>query len=590
MRDAPSTFLRFLPESAALAGAHVETVLSRLKLKPAHALRSCFRKGYGVDSLRADFLAGLVVGVIALPLAMALGIAIGVGPQAGIFTAIVAGATAAVFGGSRVQVTGPTAAFVVILSPIVAEHGVVGLLVATLFAGLMLIVLGLSGLGRAISFIPYPVVLGFTAGIAATIAILQLKDFLGITLDELPQDTLAKLLVIVQSMTAFHWGDLSIGISTLLTLVALQRFTRRIPPALIAISLATIAATVLSKYAPQLHIETIASRFGTDATPSGIAGTIPTFDVPWSHLSAGLSWSAVRELLPSGIAIALLGAIESLLSAVASDSMAGHRSDPDAELIGQGCGNVASSLFGGVAATGAIARTAANVRAGARSPIAAVVHAAFLALAVLSLSTILGHLPLASLAALLLFVAWNIADLGHCLRVLRTAPRGDSVVLIACFTLTVSFDMVIAVFVGVTLASILFIARMSEISAVELAVTTDRAFPSLPPHTALYRISGPMFFVAAERALAEFERVDSSARHVFIDLSAVPSIDATALVHLEGALHQLSKRGVGATLVGADADPKRAILRAMQHWRVRPVLADSMDEALLRQPQTETQR
>ncbi len=581
MLNAPSTLGRLLPETAALAGAQVETVLSRLREKPAHALRACFREGYGLQSFRTDLLAGLVVGVIALPLSMALGIAVGVGPQAGIFTAIVAGTVAAVLGGSRVQVTGPTAAFVVILAPSVAEFGVAGLLVATFFAGLMLIALGLSGLGRAISFIPFPVVLGFTAGIAATIAILQLKDFLGVTLTDTPHGSLAKFAATVRALPTLSAGDLSIGTGTLLVLIALQRFSRQVPPALIAITVATIAATLLAHYAPQLQIETIASRFGTEAVPSGIAATIPTFDVPWLRLSEGLSWDAFRELMPSALAIALLGAIESLLSAVASDGMTGHRHDPDAELVGQGCGNVACSLFGGIAATGAIARTAANARAGARSPIAAVVHAAFLTVAVLSLSTILGHLPLASLSALLLFIAWNIADLGHCVRVLRTAPRGDSVVLIACFVLTVSFDMVIAVFVGVTLASILFIARMSEITGVERAEENDKAFPTLPPHTALYRVSGPMFFGAAERALAEFERVDSSAKHVFIDLSDVPAVDATALVHLEGALHQLSKRGVSATIVGVRSAPKDAIMRAMHHWRTKPSLTLSLDEALL---------
>jgi len=532
-------------------------------------LRAALRDGYSFAALRGDVLAGLVVGIVALPLSMALAIATGMPPQNGLWTAIVAGSLIALLGGSRVQVSGPTAAFVVILLPIVNQHGPAGLMLASMMAGGLLCLMGFARLGRLIRFIPYPVTTGFTAGIAVVIATGQVKDFLGLTGVERHEHFHEVVADLLAHLHTVNWNDAAIGVATLLLLVWLPRVVPRVPAPLLAIGGVAVVAVVLRQLIPGFDVVTIAQRFsfaGADGAPvPGIPPWPPQFAWPWEAAGPNgrplhLDWDLVRQLMPSAIAIALLGAIESLLSAVASDAMSGHKHDPDAELLAQGAGNLVAPLFGGFAATGAIARTAANVRAGARSPIAAVVHAAFLLVAMLTLAPLLGHLPLAAMAALLLMVAWRMSDLRHFRHVLKTAPRSDVMVLLTCFLLTVAFDMVIGVTAGFVLASLLFLRRIAEMTGTRLVSGEHPQLrAAIPPGVLVYEVDGPLFFGAAEKAMTTLHTIHREARVVVLDLEGVLVVDATGLVNLQSVLDRLKKSGIPVVLTGL-------------HFRVVPML------------------
>lgn len=547
------------------------SALPEFDIKFASAMRKTLKAGYQFSDFRADLLAGLVVGVVALPLSMALAIASGVPPQHGIYTAIVAGGLAALLGGSSVQVTGPTAAFVVILAPISAKFGLGGLLLATMMAGALLVIAGCVRLGRLIEFIPYPVTTGFTSGIAVVIATLQLKDFLGLSIDKMPEHYLEKLQAIYLALPSVHWADLAVGAGTLLLLIVLPRLTRRVPAPLIALPLAALVAVALSKYMEGFEVATIRSRFSYvigGVMYGGIPQLPPMPILPW--LASGsdgqplvLTLEIIRDLGASAFAIAVLGAIESLLSAVVADGMTGLKHDPDAELIGQGLGNMIAPFFGGIAATGAIARTATNIRCGARSPVASLTHALFILLAVVSIAPLLGYLPMASMAALLLVVAWNMSEARHFAHVVRTGPGSDVLVLLTCFGLTVIFDMVIAVGVGVVLAAILFMRRMAEVASVRL-ISAGPEHPTvfLPPGVMIYEIAGPLFFGAAQKAMSALRTVEGGVRMVILDLSAVPLMDATGLVNLESAVERLRKSGIRIILAGVQAQPLRVMARA----------------------------
>ncbi|HEY8231289.1 MAG TPA: C4-dicarboxylic acid transporter DauA [Vicinamibacteria bacterium] len=539
--------------------------------RPASALRDVLAEGYSAAMLRADLLAGAVVGIVALPLSMALAIASGVPPMHGLYTAIVAGGATALVGGSRFQVSGPTAAFVVVLSPIAHRFGVGGLALATLMAGLMLFAMGVLRMGRLIEFVPYPVTTGFTAGIAVVIATLQFVDLLGLSVREMPEHFVERVQAIAQALPTARASDLSIGLVTLVVLAGWPRVTRRIPAPLVALLAGATAAAAADALLPGFEVATIASRFEyhvRGVSGHGIPPLPPLPLLPWTLAGPdgrpiGLSFALVRELLPAAFAIAALGAIESLLSAVVADGMTGRKHDPDAELMAQGTGNLLVPFFGGFAATGAIARTATNVRSGARSPIAAVVHAAVVLLSVLIAAPLLGRLPMASLAALLLFVAWNMAELDHFAHVLKVAPRSDVAVLVACFLLTVLFDMVVAVSVGVVMAALLFMRRMAEVSEVRLVDAHPLGLTRpLPKGVVAYEIAGPLFFGAAQKAMAALDSVDKSVRVVILDLRAVPMLDATGLVGLESAFERLARAGVHVVVGGARPQPLRVMARA----------------------------
>lgn len=506
-------------------------------------MRETIREGYGWAELRQDLAAGVVTGIIALPLSMALAIASGAPPQHGLYTAIVAGAIIALLGGARTSVSGPTAAFVVLLAPVTEKFGLGGLLTASMMAGLMLVLMGWAGMGKLIQFVPYPVTTGFTAGIGVVIASLQVKDFLGLTLETMPEHSVERVGALFHALPTWRPADGVIGLLTLAVLVLWPKVNRQIPPALIALTLAAGAAAWAAHLNPDWSVATIQTRF------NGIPRHLPAFQLPWSE--RGLTLDLIRALFPSALAIALLGAIESLLCAVVADGMTGRKHDPDAELVAQGIGNLAAPFFGGMAATAAIARTAANVRAGAQSPFASVTHAVFLLLALLVLAPLLSYLPMAALAALLLQVAWRISDARHFLHIVKVAPRSDVSVLLVCFTLTVVFDMVISVSVGILLAALLFMRRMSEMFSIRVANGDHPHLQRpLPAEVRMYEIAGPLFFGAAEKAATMLAQDHGNARAVILLMSAVPSLDMTGLVALETAVTKLRKAQVTVILAG----------------------------------------
>jgi sulfate permease, SulP family len=555
---------------------------------PAAALRAVWREGYGKEDLRADALAGVVVGIVALPLAMALAIAVGAPPQHGLYTAIVAGFVVALLGGSRTQVTGPTAAFIVVLAPIFAKHGMTGLLVSGLLGGVMLILMGFMRLGRLIQFVPHPVTTGFTAGIATVIATLQLKDLLELQLGSSPLHFMERVAVMWQARTSASPWALLVGAFTLTILLILPRFTRKVPAPLVALPLAAVLAALLNWALPGDPVATIASRFQTPVAGGVVAGIPPLPPLPmWPWAASGpdgqrlvVTFSMLRELLPGAFAVAMLGAIESLLSAVVADGMARTKHDPDAELLALGVGNVIAPFFGGIPATGAIARTATNIRSGARSPIAAMVHALTMLVAVLALAPLIGYLPMAGLAALLLLVAWNMSEAKHFVHTVKVAPRSDVAVLLICYGLTVAFDMVVAVTAGVMLAALLFMRRMADVTQARLIDGDHPAAPKLPPGVYLYDISGPLFFGAAQKAMSAFNIV-GDARAVILRMDHVPAMDATGLVALESALNELRQRGCLAIITGLQAQPRQVI----EHGQLAavtdgPLLVPDLDAAL----------
>ncbi|MCZ2398273.1 MAG: C4-dicarboxylic acid transporter DauA [Phycisphaerae bacterium] len=550
------------------------------RLRPAAALRAALAAGYGWRDLRSDLLAGMVVGVVALPLSMALAIATGVPPQYGLYTAIVAGAVVALLGGSRVQVSGPTAAFVVVLAPIVTRFGLGGLLLASVLAGLLLVLMGIARLGRWIGFVPYPVITGFTAGIATVIATLQMQDFLGLTVLHKPDRFLERVAAMAAALPTVRWGDVSVGVFTLAALIGTPRLTRRIPAPLIAMPVATLLALAAAQVVPGFACDTISSRYG------GVPQTPPQFVIPWAYPGPdgeplALTLPHLETLLFSAMAIAILGAIESLLSATVAAAMSGTEYDPDAELIAQGTGNIVAPFFGGFAATGAIARTAANVRAGARSPLAAVAHAAFLLVGVLAAAPILGYLPMASMAALLLIVAWNMSEIRHVLHVLRVGPRGDALVLVTCFLLTVIFDMTIAVTVGIVLAALIFMRRMADVTGVRLVGHAHaRLTEPLPQNVLLYEIAGPLFFGAAQRAMGALKSIASGVSVVVLDMRNVPTLDMTGLVNLESTLFKLHKLQVYTILAGVQEQPIKLMARAGWHHQDWMSVYRSFDHAI----------
>jgi len=561
--------------------APLGTVVPSLPLRLGTALLSRLHQGYSRADLRADLLAGIVVGIVALPLSMALAVASGVAPQHGLYTAIVAGSVVAALGGSMVQVSGPTAAFVVLLAPVSAKFGLGGLILATLMAGVLLVAMGAGRLGSLIQFVPYPVTTGFTAGIAVVIATLQLKDFLGLTVAKMPETYLEKVAALARALPTLRGQDLAVGLFTLAILILWPRVTRKVPGPLIALALGGILAHLLTLWLPGFQVATIHSRF-----VDGIPQLPPQPVIPW-HLPGpdghpiGLSFGLVRALIPSAFAIAMLGAIESLLSAVVADGMTGGSHDPDAELVAQGVGNLVAPFFGGIAATGALARTATNVRSGARSPLAAVFHSGFVLLAVLLFAPVLNYLPMASLAALLLTVAWNMSEAKHFAHAMRVAPRSDVVVLLTCFGLTVIFDMVVSVTAGVMLAALLFMRRMAEVSNVRLVDQHPIATQGLPKDVLIYEVAGPLFFGAAQKAMSALQRVPTGVSVVLLDLSSVPAMDGTGLVSLESAVARLHQLGMFVVLGGVQGQPLRVLARSgIREHRDRIAVHRTMERAV----------
>ena len=510
------------------------------------ALLQAHRDGlYARPQWLQNIVAGIVVGVVALPLAMAFAIASGARPEQGLYTAIVAGALVTVLGGSRVQIAGPTGAFIAVLLGITASHGVAGLQVATLMAGVMLLAMGAARMGGVIKFIPAPVIVGFTAGIGVIIFVGQWRDFLG-----LPVVTGAhfheRLWRLVQAMPQVHLPTLGLAVLSLaLVLVAPRvKALARVPGPLLAMVLVTALQSML-----QLPgVATIGSAFG------GIPRGLPTFSLP------DVSLSQVILLIGPAFTIAMLGAIESLLSAVVADGMTGAKHDSNQELIGQGIANMVTPLFGGFAATGAIARTATSIRNGATNPLAGLVHAGTLVAVLLFLAPLASSIPLAALAAILFVVAWNMSEVGHFSRILRVAPAADRAILVVTFSLTVFADLVVAVNVGVILAILQFLRRMAEtvethpVNAGELSDELARlGLGQLPPGVMVYEIAGPMFFGAVEHFERALLQTHTDPKILLIRLGGVPFMDITGIQTLEEVIGKLHKRGVRVILCEANA-------------------------------------
>ncbi len=540
----------------------------RIGLPPiATGLRAAWKEGYGLADLRKDAMAGLTIGTVAVPLSMALAIATGVPPQHGLYTAIVAGAIIALTGGSRFNVSGPTAAFVVILFPIVKQYGLGGLLIASMMAGLILVLMGVTRMGRLIQFVPYPVVLGFTAGIAVVIAVLQIPDFLGLEVGQMGEHFVENMGLIISSLSTLKPIELSVGAFTLAVMLIWPRLGIPVPAPLVGLVVGALAAYGANQLLGGGAVETIASRFTWEAqgqTGTGIPPIPPHFSAPWLLPGADgqplqLNFDLIRALLGPAVAIAMLGAIESLLCAVISDGLTKTRHDPNAELIGQGLGNIIAPLFGGITATAAIARTATSIRSGARSPIAAAIHSLVVLLAVIALAGLLGLVPMAALAALLFIIAWNMSEARHFLHTLRTSPPGDAAIALICFALTVLFDMVLAVAVGVGLAAVLFIRRMSLLTRTDrIEMESNPAVKDLPADAAVYDINGPLFFGVAEKALMSLHLVDPKVRTIIIDMRDVPSMDGTAIIALQSLIDEMQHEGVGLILAGL---PPRIIVK-----------------------------
>lgn len=496
--------------------------------------------------MKHDILSGLTVGIIALPLSMALAIATGVPPQLGLYTAIIAGIIAAIFGSSKINISGPTAAFVVILIPIVQQYGVTGLLLCGLLSGIILVFTGLLKLGTLIEVIPYPVTVGFTSGIAVVIATFQIKDFFGLTIENFDGHYLNKIYLIFSSMSTFKTPELLVGLFTLFLLILWQKTKSRIPSALVALSFITVIVAFLNIYFPYLNISTIASTFHYDI--NGIQGNgIPPvplqFSLPWSYLNPEeINLDLIYKLLPHSIAIAILGALESLLCAVISDGMTGNKTDPNKELIGQGITNMIVPFFGGIPATAAIARTVVNIKSGGTTKLASIIHSLFILVSIMFLSPYLSYLPMASLSALLFVVAWNMSEVKHFINIIKVAPKNDVYVLLTCFILTVLLDMQIAVAVGIGLASILFIKRTIDLYSIELVNTKLSIHPDIPENISIYDINGPMFFGAAQNALKTLLNSNENTNIVILNMQNVPMIDMTAMVALKSIVDNFKSR------------------------------------------------
>lgn len=558
----------------------------------ASALRDTLRsERYSARDLRADALAGLTVAVVAMPLAMALAIASGVPPQYGLYSAIVGGLVTALAGGSRFSVSGPTAAFVVVLAPITAAHGLAGLVIAGLMAGIILVALGVTKLGRLIEYVPEPVTVGFTSGIAVVIATLQLNDLLGLGIAEMPEHYAGKVATIAAHLVATAWPAVLVSALTLVVVVFWPQRRLVIPGYAPAIILATIAAVLLARMGHP--VATIGSRFTFDIggiVGHGVPRILPHPVLPWNLPGADgqpfhLSFAAIRDLLPAAVSIAMLGAIESLLCAVVLDRSTGTRHHSNGELVGQGLANIITPFFAGVPSTAAIARSAANVKAGARTPFAAALHAVFVLMGVLVLAPALSYVPMASMAAVLLSVAWNMSDAPTAVHLLKRAPSADKLVFVVCFSLTVVFDMVIAIGAGIVLASFLFmrdIARFTEVR--DISDSPRYVGDPLPEGWRVVKVTGAMFFAAAERVLSELLEETPDGGKLIIYADGVTLLDAGGSSALERFGVECAARRIRVILADLQPQPAKAVEAVgiggeSSHIQLTPTLREAVEIA-----------
>ncbi|MCG3704537.1 C4-dicarboxylic acid transporter DauA [Aliarcobacter butzleri] len=515
--------------------------------------------------MKDNILSGLTVGIIALPLSMALAIATGVPPELGLYTAIIAGIFAAVFGSSKINISGPTAAFIVILIPIVQEFGITGLLLCGLLSGIILVLIGVLKLGTLIELIPYPVTVGFTSGIAVVIATFQIKDFFGLTIPNFEGSYLDKIYLIFNSFHTFNIYEFFIGALTLSLLIFWQKTKSKIPSALIALTITTIVVAFLNIYF-NIDISTINSTFNYkigSLEGTGIPPIPLQFSLPWSFLAPeDINFALIYKLLPHAIAIAILGALESLLCAVISDGMTGNKTDPNKELIGQGITNMIVPFFGGIPATAAIARTVVNIKSGGTSKLSSIVHSLFILISITFLAKYLSYLPMASLSALLLMVAWNMSEVKHFVNIIKIAQKDDVYVLLTCFFLTVIIDMQIAVAVGIGLASVLFIKRTIDLYSIELVSNQSREYQDNLENILIYDINGPMFFGAAQKALKTLLNINEKTNIVILNMKNVSMLDVTAMVALKSIVNSFETEQKKLIFCGLNQNIQNKLQRA----------------------------
>jgi len=539
-------------------------------------LLTVLREGYSKKQFTSDLIAGVIVGIVALPLAIAFAIASGVKPEQGLYTAVICGFVIGALGGTRAQVSGPTGAFIVIIYGIVQQYGYDGLAVATILAGFILIAMGLLRMGAFLKFIPYPVTVGFTSGIALIIFSGQIRDFFGLQMQSVPADFVEKWEAYFHSISTTNWQALAVGAVSLAIVFLWPRITPKVPGSLVAIIAATAAVQLLT-----LDVETIGSRFGS------VPNTLPAPHFP--HLT----WALITKMFSPALTIAILAAIESLLAAVVADGMMGTRHRSNMELIAQGIGNVVSPIFQGIPATGAIARTATNIKSGGRTPVAAIIHATTLLLIMLFFGKWAALIPMATLAAILIFVAYNMSEYHAFLKLLKS-PKSDVAVLLVTFALTVLIDLTVAIQVGVVLAAFMFLQRMSDVAQVnsltgqmteeeEEAPNNPRAISKreVPPGVEVFEVYGSLFFGAIERFKDAMRRVEKKPKVLIIRMRMVPAIDATGLQVLEDVLERTKREGGKLMLTGVAAQPMEAMERSGLLNKIgREFVFESIDDAL----------
>lgn len=527
----------------------------QLPLQFTPKLFSIFKEGYSKQTFVADLLAGIVVAIVALPLAIAFAIASGVKPEQGLYTAIIPAFFIAILGGSRAQISGPTGAFIVVILSIVQQFGYSGLATATFIAGFLLVIAGVSGMGVMLKFIPYPVIVGFTSGISVIILTSQIKDLLGLHIVSLPGEFIEKWQTYFVNINTINIYSLIIGGITISILIISPKMSSRIPGSLVAVLVATLLTYILN-----LPIETIGSKYGE------VPNSLPLPQLP------DLSLKLIREVFPSAITIALLGGIESLLSAVVADGMMGTRHRSNIELIAQGVGNIVSPLFSGIPATGAIARTATNIKNGGKTPISAVIHCITLLLIMLFLGSWAAFIPLAVLAGILIFVAYNMGE-WHTFYRIFSNPRSDILILITTFLLTVLIDLTVAIEVGVILSAFSFLKRMESTFGINSLSNIDEEINdgekggstynyNVPPDVELFEVCGPLFYAAVDRFNRAIERLERPPKALILRLKHVPFIDGSGINAIESLEKKLSKKGTKLLLAGLQQQPRDALSKA----------------------------
>ena len=527
-------------------------------------------KNYNKQQFSADMMAGVIVGIVAIPLAIAFGIASGVGPTEGLVTAIIAGFIISAMGGSKVQIGGPTGAFIVIIYGIIQQFGLAGLMIATIMAGIMLVIMGITKMGSVIKFVPYPVIIGFTGGIAITIFSTQMNDFFGMGIEGVPADFVEKWICYFSNIQAINWGAFTIGLLSLLIIIFTPKVSKKIPGSLVAIIIMTLVVWVLKEFTDFEFVNSIKTIGDLYTLPSGI----PTPSMPTLNLEEGQTiWNVIQSLMPAAFTIAMLGAIESLLSAMVADGVISDKHNSNTELIGQGVANVLCPFFGGIPATGAIARTMTNINNGGRTPVAGIVHALILLLVLLFMGPLVGLIPMPCLAAVLIIVAYNMSGWRTFISLYK-GPKSDFAVLMTTFVLTVIFDLTIAIEIGLLLAVVLFLKRTSE--SVEIRHFHDEIDPNqeldiqlnseekltIPEGVDVYEIDGPYFFGIANKFEEVMSRISQKPKVRIIRMRRVPFMDSTGIHNLEVLIEQSHKEGVQIVLSGVNTQVRTALEKA----------------------------